>query len=282
MLKKLFDFSEKNNKNRAVIAHAHIFKNAGSTIDWILQKNFGRNFLDDRNDELIRSDCEYITKLLNKNKLLKAFSSHSLPLPIRQIDGIDIHVMFLIRHPLLRVRSVYDFERKQKSNTPGAIFAKNATFSEYVAWRMLSETPATIRDMQVKFLTSNGLLSGCNNHLDSAKEHVKLSQMVGVVEKFDQSMVVFEDYLGTENIHFNPVYVKQNITKNNDVSDEDRLDSLREDLGNKLFSTLLENNQSDLELYEFTTDLLNQRFSSLKNGQIRLDQLKNECEKLKK
>jgi len=99
--------------DRIVIAHAHIFKNAGTTIDWILQRNFGKKFLDDRNDQLIRSDTEYVAKLLSKNKKLKAFSSHSLPLPVNQIEGIDLQVMCMLRHPLLRVRSVYDFERKQ-------------------------------------------------------------------------------------------------------------------------------------------------------------------------
>ena len=36
------------NHKRVIMVHTHIFKNAGTSLDWVLQKNFGKNFLDHR------------------------------------------------------------------------------------------------------------------------------------------------------------------------------------------------------------------------------------------
>ena len=270
--------------DRIVIAHAHIFKNAGTTIDWILQRNFGKKFLDDRNDQLIRSDTEYVAKLLSKNKKLKAFSSHSLPLPVNQIEGIDLQVMCMLRHPLLRVRSVYDFERKQMADTPGAKYAKNATFQEYVRWRMLPETNATIKDMQVRFLTKNNSIDNSlgQDHLQAAIEYVESHELVGVVERFDQSMVLFERHFKKIGFEFNPVYIKQNITEKESLDAEFKLTQLRSDLGDDLYGVLIANNQLDLALYEFTLKLLTRRFDSFPNAQKKLSGLRSKSEKLKR
>ena len=35
---------------RNVILHYHLFKNAGSTLDWSLQRQFGAGFVDHRDD----------------------------------------------------------------------------------------------------------------------------------------------------------------------------------------------------------------------------------------
>jgi len=284
MIKKLFNFSAANKENRTIIAHAHIFKNAGTTIDWILQRNFGLSFLDDRNDQLIRSDKNYLVKLLSEKKSLKAFSSHSLPLPINKVENVEFQVICMLRHPLLRVRSVYDFERKQKANTAGAIFAKNATFSEYVAWRMLPNSSATIRNMHVRFLTANSQLSGelGSGHLEQAKKYIQSNPLIGLVEEFDQSMVVFEQHFGQLGLPLDFTYIKQNITKIKDQSDRERLNDLQSDLGEELYAQLLANNKLDMELYSFALGVLSKRFSSLSNAEAKLNDLIVKCETIKK
>ena len=46
-----------------------------------------------------------------------------------------------MRHPLARIRSAYDFEKKQDVQTPGAIKAKEGDFQFYMDWRMSTPTP---------------------------------------------------------------------------------------------------------------------------------------------
>ena len=54
---------------RHIILHGHIFKNAGTTFDWSLQKNFGKNFLDHRKDLLMRREGRgHIEELLTNEQ----------------------------------------------------------------------------------------------------------------------------------------------------------------------------------------------------------------------
>ena len=57
-------------KKKPVILHYHIFKNAGTTIEWIFKKNFGENAVsidDVRNSGTLISN-KVLLDLLNKNK----------------------------------------------------------------------------------------------------------------------------------------------------------------------------------------------------------------------
>ena len=253
-------------RKRNVIAHAHIFKNAGSTIDWILARNFGSKFVDDRNDHEIRANPNYLSDFLMKNPSVRAFSSHSLPIPIREVNGISFHVISMLRHPLVRIRSVYDFERKQGGQTPGAIHAAKYDFRDYVAWRMRTDVNPTIRNMQVRFLTHNSSESHRGDEevrLARAMEYVESSPLVGVVERFDQSMSVFSEYFSGLGLDIDLSYEKQNVTNKKDVTPERRIADLECDLGQELYDVVVENNQCDLRLYEFGLKLLNKRVAAL-------------------
>ena len=69
---------------KPVCLHFHIFKNAGTTLDWILDKNFSENHLtlDDLEDRGARLQWDDVLKFLEKNPDVKAFSSHQLRFPI--------------------------------------------------------------------------------------------------------------------------------------------------------------------------------------------------------
>jgi len=254
--------------DRKVLMHAHIFKNAGSTIDWILEKNFGAAFRDDREDNLMIKDPSYLPSLIANSKL-KAISSHSLPLPIQEIQGVDLITLVMLRDPLLRIRSVYNFERKQKANTPGAKHAKIFAFKEYVEWRMNPDVSPTIRDMQVRYLTRNLPQSGRNlneSHLEAAIDLVKATSLVGIVESFDESMAIFKRSLLTSGIDLNFFYKKQNITSTKIVSRAETIEQLKNDLGSSLFEDVLKHNQFDLRLYDRAVELVKNRFLELSDA----------------
>ena len=40
---------------KQVILHGHIFKNAGTTLDWALKRSFGKAFVDHRRDDQMRT-----------------------------------------------------------------------------------------------------------------------------------------------------------------------------------------------------------------------------------
>ena len=139
---------------RSLILHGHLFKNAGSTFDWSLRRCFEDNFLDHRDDESMREGGnEFLKSLILKNPGLMAISSHVMPLMHSYPSGIKIIPIYFLRHPLLRVSSVYEFELLQlPAITPGAIEAKNRSFREYIAWRLDEKVGAIIRNYHSRYL----------------------------------------------------------------------------------------------------------------------------------
>jgi len=250
------------------ILHAHIFKNAGSTIDWILNNNFKKEFRDDRNDQIISKDpANYLKQTLAENNQLLALSSHSLPLPEVVIPGYCFHTIVMLRNPILRVRSVYDFEHKQGGATPGAIHAKKYNFRDYVQWRMREDVAPTIRNMQTRYLTHNSLpvVRGLvtNEHLERALHYVKNNPLVGLVEKFDQSMGLFKAELNRYFDDFDVTYQIQNITQKIKKSEEEKILDLQKDLGEELYLKLIQENEFDITLYEKSNEIISNRLLSV-------------------
>jgi len=75
------------------ILHFHTFKNGGSTLDWILKRNFGNKFAEfhgpSKHDSLLEAD---ILGFLNKFPQVMALSSHHFRFPIHRFVG-DIELL---------------------------------------------------------------------------------------------------------------------------------------------------------------------------------------------
>jgi len=52
---------------RPVLVHAHMFKNAGSTLDWSLARSFGKGFVDHREDRGMKQGAAYFGPWLQAN-----------------------------------------------------------------------------------------------------------------------------------------------------------------------------------------------------------------------
>ena len=64
---------------RAIIIHYHFFKNAGTSVDAILQRNFGAGWTS--REYPPRSTPNGAREFLTANPQIAALSSHTLPLP---------------------------------------------------------------------------------------------------------------------------------------------------------------------------------------------------------
>ena len=214
---------------------------------------------------------------------MKAFSSHSLPLPIEFVEGFEFYTIVMMRHPLLRVRSVYDFELRQPENTPGSIHAKKLSFCEYVEWRMRSDVGTTIRNMHVRYLTANSLPRVeklTDKYYESALNFIQNNRLTGIVELFDQSAVVFDDYLASNEINIDFAYKVQNQSSRANISQEKQLNDLKDDLGGSVYELLLANNELDLRLYEEAKKIVVERYRNLPGSEVGLDSLRKKCNEL--
>ena len=70
---------------RGVIIHYHLFKNAGTSVDAILRRNFGEGWAS--REYPPRSDGEAAREFLASNPHIAALSSHTLLLPPPEIPG---------------------------------------------------------------------------------------------------------------------------------------------------------------------------------------------------
>lgn len=270
---------------RLVITHGHIFKNAGTTFDWALRRHFGDAFCDHRDDNPMRKrGAEYLEEFLAENQGLKAISSHHL-CDTSGMQGVKPLPVYFLRHPLLRVLSVYSFERKQNSDTPGAKAAKKYDLKDYVKWRMEPEVGRTIRDYQVAYLASGGKIRNSINvnakHFSAATCRFSDGSLVGLVEDFDRSVTVIESTLDQYFPGIDLSYVRQNTTRSVD-GEKRSLNYLASELGDEVFELLLENNSFDLALYRTAKENLAQEIQKIDAFDKKFESYKSRCEQLSK
>jgi hypothetical protein len=94
---------------RSIIIHYHLFKNAGTSVDSVLEKSFGaswRNF-DNKNSSARFSPKEF-EKINLEHPELKAFSSHQIVPPIPK-GSLRVYPIIFLRHPIDRIKSAYLF-----------------------------------------------------------------------------------------------------------------------------------------------------------------------------
>jgi hypothetical protein len=271
---------------RHVLLHGHIFKNAGTTFDWSLKRCFGNAFLDHREDKAMREQRgRHLAELLGQRPKLRAVSSHFLCYPLPEIDGIEFHSMLFLRHPIERIASVYAFERKQDADTRGARAAKEKDFDDYVAWRLEAGVPRTIRDYQAGNITGNHDLSPAkeppSSWLATASARLEQAAGVGVVDRYDESMVVLEAALKPAFPDIDLAYVRQNVTQTDtERSIDDKVEATLRRLGDQA-GEVLRQNSFDLALYRQANLRLDAALAQLPDAEARLEEFRERCQALK-
>jgi len=238
--------------NRTVILHAHLFKNAGTTIDWILMQNFGSNFYDHRDNMAIRGGQEYLDSFFAKHPKLQALSSHHLPLPLSSFRSCDTIKLIMLRHPIERVLSVYNFERKQPASlSKGSEAASHLDLKDYVDWRLNDTNRQVISNYHVRCLIGAvGKKTLVDSDFERACDYLSSDFLYGVVDEFDKSLQLIAHKLRIVFPNFKAQYIKKNYSETNLITLKDKLNKLKGQLGSELYGQLLQANEYDLKLYD--------------------------------
>ncbi|MDQ7075216.1 MAG: sulfotransferase family 2 domain-containing protein [Gammaproteobacteria bacterium] len=265
-----------NKKN--LILHCHIFKNAGSTLDWALQRNYGENFCDHREDALMQKQgAGYLNEYIKNNPSFTVISSHHMPFTPNKIS--KSWWLILLREPIRRVKSVFEFEEKQPISSLGSKMAKELNFSDYIIWRMRDDVPSIIKNHHVRYLNNinNPARIIDDNFVESALSHLNLDNVLtGTVERFDESMVVFEHILKTNFPKLDLAYVPQNTSKQPTCPPHAFLDKL----SNEAKTALLSNNRLDSQLYHKADKKLSTSTREIPEFEKKLKEFKNRCQLL--
>ncbi len=243
-----------NNEEIYVIFY-HIFKCGGTTFNWILQENFPDQVIYAESPlstkkylrrEILKHNLE---KLKNENTKICAISSHNICYSCHDLAKIAFSI---IRKPNARNWSAYNFQKENGNLSYEEFLSKNSNF-------------------QVKVLTK-----GQKYKTEEIVHEIFYNFQLGILERFDESMVLFEwlfekigiclDFSYSNNFN-SQNYDKKNIT--------DSFDHYEVDQKMKEFFKL------DNLLYDKANRKLDEELKKLPNLEKRLSDFKMRCEKLK-
>jgi hypothetical protein len=171
---------------RTIILHYHLFKNAGTSVDAILKRNFPGKWVTREFPVKGENNTALVEDWIRETPEAVAYSSHTMMGPIPQVEGVRVISCMLLRDPIERIKSAYRFERTQQADTWGAKLAKEHDFEGYVRARLARPGDRQCRNFQTYRLAS--LMPGEGTELERAKRALAALSVVGRVEAFDDAM----------------------------------------------------------------------------------------------
>lgn len=249
--------------HRTVLVHHHIFKNAGTSFNYALKKAFGRNFheYDLPNGKVVTREA--LANYIEECPSVVAISGHHIALPPIQTDGLKTISSILIRDPLARIRSIYQFEKKQKSQTKGAVMAKKLGFREFVLWR-LEHSPQVFCDYQTLYCSrDNSATNSCfptKNDLETAMQNLLRCFAVGTVKRYKDFLIMAQheaNHYFSDVVFFNS-HLNATDREKTSEQEEDFQKYLAKELGEDLVKKLEDMNKLDRHLYNFSNQILDE------------------------
>jgi hypothetical protein len=253
------------NKSRTIVLHYHFFKNAGTSLDKILKANFVNKWITQEFSGNPVNNRLEVKKWIESNPEMICFSSHTAQLPPPQIEGVTIIPVLFIRHPIDRIASAYHFERQQNSAGFGSVLANHTNLAGYIKTRLSIKTDFQCRNYHTHRL-AEVFYDTTEDKLKKAKNAIESLPFIGLVDNFELSLKKLEVLLidnNFVNIKFNAV--QENVTQSESSTLIDRLSAIEKELGSKDFKVLLENNSSDIEIYNIVSNLYNINLQPPKN-----------------
>lgn len=168
---------------RTVILHYHLFKNAGTSLDRILKDNFAEAWLTAEFSPSGGNNTDQVVSWIAETPDAVAYSSHTFLGPLPQIAGVQIIPVILLRDPLARIRSAYQFERKQNVDTWGSELARLHDLEGYVRARLARKGDRQCRNFQTSRLAS--MVPGDAPEVDRAISAMRLFQETGVIGRVE-------------------------------------------------------------------------------------------------
>lgn len=236
--------------DRTVLLHHHLFKNAGTSLDALLKRQFPgkwvtREFQGDR-----ESSARQVATWIEDNPGAVCFSSHTARITPTPSTGTRVVPIVFVRHPLDRIASAYSFERGQLGSGFGATLARNTTLRGYIETRLSVSGDRQCRNFHVDRL-ADMFPVGDGTELSRALRAVDALPFIGVVESFGESLQRLRALLDVEGFgRLDLLPLARNVSKDRSASLAGRLDDLAAEIGPEFYDELLSANREDLTLYE--------------------------------
>jgi hypothetical protein len=269
-------------ERRFILLHYHIFKNAGTTFDWILRRNFGDSFAEiheaGEKGTLLSED---IINYVVAHPRIAALSSHHFRLPRPRDFRFQFIDICFLRDPLDRFWSMYHHYQQWQDPPENSTARKVQGFSMPEFWRWMRDNqPYSVINPQTCLMADCGdfFIPASSRHLCRAIARIKKIRMLGVVERFDDCMIASE-YLFLRPLFpdIDCSYLAQNVRENRQASLEQRLDEMRSACGPELIDEISRLNALDMKLVAAAEKELDRRLAYIPNLARRQDEFHNRC-----
>jgi hypothetical protein len=270
--------------NRWVLLHYHVFKNAGSTIEHVLQRSFGTRFatLHGPEPDSVLNGGD-IAAYLRDNPTVSAISSHHIRYPKPIIPEVIVFDICFFRDPMQRLWSMYKFMRR---SAPAGELGKLANSADARSFfdHLLQEYPHLVNDVQVTTLASRGEYTRPPTETDlrSAREALNGISVLGVVDVFDESAIAAEYFLRPTFPMLRFHSAKQNADPESHASVEMEKENFRIQAGDSIYRQLERMNELDTELVASARTEVMRRWSLLPNKDARVADFRERCQGLRK
>jgi hypothetical protein len=259
---------------RYVVVHYHIFKNGGTTIESILQREFGEGFatLHGAGADATLTGAD-LAAFLPAYPLVSAVSSHHLRYPKPELPHVVLFDCCFLRHPLARLHSYYTYLSRTQALRESA-----REFME----TLMDEAPHQVSDVQVNLLANSGAFTrpACEYDLEKATRILHQMAIPGLVSLFDESLVAAEYFLRPAFPTIRLEYIAQNVTNRLHLLPGERLDYLIDLWGADLYEKLSRLNQMDMELFRRVRAEITQRLDLIPRAEQRMAEFRARCQQL--
>lgn len=267
-------------KKENILLHFHIFKNAGTTIDWILKKNFGFNalFVDDVDNPGKILSMNYILDTLEQHLGSKSISSHQIRFPLPTTNKFQFFPILFIRHPIDRAFSIYHYKKKETDDSVITSNSKILSLNNFIKWLLESKQYWIIKNFQILFLSkSKWDYVFTSQDLELSKQILHTCSVIGVVDRMDESLVVAEEYLRQYFPNIDMTYVKQNVSRDTNMTLDKKIEQECKELDKDVVDALHRENHLDLNLYKEANKELDRRINTIIDFDSKLSLFKERC-----
>ena len=234
---------------RKIIFHYHLFKNAGTSLDALLKKNFPNSCVFKEFSGTTPSRREAVIKWILSETNAVSFSSHTAAPLQAKFENIEILPISFVRHPIDRIASAYSFERKQNIDNFGSIVARNKSLAGYIDAHLSLGHDGQCKNFLLQHFSAFDDATSEDREMRAIKV-VDALPFIGLVEEYAASIERLSEWLRPHFPTFQPIVFKANINKDRSLLLEERLSLIREEIGLELYQKVTEENQADFMLYE--------------------------------
>ena len=264
-------------QKRAVICHYHIYKNSGTSFSKLLEANFGERHINfDGPLAGFQINQDQLAEIVENNPEVVSISSHQIYLPAPSTLNIRFIPVVFLRHPLMRIRSIFLFETSGNSEAPTSLDMKDRLAS-FEAWanarlkdpsRLLSISNAQTNQLSRAYCRAPQMQitdGACIHDMDLALNNLRLVTCLARTETYAGDVSLFEYTLAKNGIEFTSRLGRaENISSSDfDAPLSNQLETFRANMTQKLWDQLLDINRQDQALYDFAGELIQERAAAL-------------------